>query len=160
MNGKQAYANSNPADVTLTCLAVKAQFVFPNLAQNIRSVRTTTINHEPINEPPTSLNLYFQAFLIAFTSSFVPRLYYRYTRDSTLSGFINFTLATSPLSYQQQHNTSCRYASAPQRHHQQPHGPAAPGRAVMDSLSHMITQDHLSSFDIGLKSEMSSFQKL
>ncbi|XP_026049281.1 anoctamin-7 isoform X1 [Astatotilapia calliptera] len=49
------------------------------------------------------------AFLIAFTSSFVPRLYYRYTRDSTLSGFINFTLATSPLSYQQQHNTSCRY---------------------------------------------------
>uniref|UniRef100_A0A3Q2VQV3 Anoctamin n=1 Tax=Haplochromis burtoni TaxID=8153 RepID=A0A3Q2VQV3_HAPBU len=50
------------------------------------------------------------AFLIAFTSSFVPRLYYRYTRDSTLSGFINFTLATSPLSYQQQHNTSCYWA--------------------------------------------------
>ncbi|XP_072247948.1 anoctamin-7 [Leuresthes tenuis] len=50
------------------------------------------------------------AFLIAFTSSFVPRLYYRYTRDDTLSGFINFTLATSPQSYSQQHhNTSCRY---------------------------------------------------
>uniref|UniRef100_A0A3B5MCC3 Anoctamin n=1 Tax=Xiphophorus couchianus TaxID=32473 RepID=A0A3B5MCC3_9TELE len=36
------------------------------------------------------------ACLIAFTSSFVPRLYYRYTRDSTLSGFVNFTLATAP----------------------------------------------------------------
>ncbi|XP_014862358.1 PREDICTED: anoctamin-7-like isoform X2 [Poecilia mexicana] len=50
------------------------------------------------------------AFLIAFTSSFVPRLYYRYTRDSTLSGFVNFTLATAPQSYMQQHhNVSCRY---------------------------------------------------
>ncbi|XP_054598355.1 anoctamin-7 [Nothobranchius furzeri] len=50
------------------------------------------------------------AFLIAFTSSFVPRLYYRYTRDITLSGFTNFTLATSPKSFsQQQQNTSCRY---------------------------------------------------
>ncbi|XP_014862363.1 PREDICTED: anoctamin-7-like isoform X3 [Poecilia mexicana] len=45
------------------------------------------------------------AFLIAFTSSFVPRLYYRYTRDSTLSGFVNFTLATAPLS----HNSTCKY---------------------------------------------------
>ncbi|XP_027901024.1 anoctamin-7-like isoform X1 [Xiphophorus couchianus] len=45
------------------------------------------------------------ACLIAFTSSFVPRLYYRYTRDSTLSGFVNFTLATAPLS----HNTTCKY---------------------------------------------------
>uniref|UniRef100_UPI0037E9C662 anoctamin-7 n=1 Tax=Semicossyphus pulcher TaxID=241346 RepID=UPI0037E9C662 len=50
------------------------------------------------------------AFLIAFTSSFVPRLYYRYTRDSTLSGYINFTLATSPRNYSQQHqHISCRY---------------------------------------------------
>nr|XP_020442137.1 anoctamin-7 [Monopterus albus] len=50
------------------------------------------------------------AFLIAFTSSIVPRLYYRYTRDSTLTGFINFTLATSPHSYSQEHqNTTCRY---------------------------------------------------
>ncbi|XP_014906409.1 anoctamin-7-like isoform X3 [Poecilia latipinna] len=45
------------------------------------------------------------AFLIAFTSSFVPRLYYRYTRDSTLRGFVNFTLATAPLS----HNSTCKY---------------------------------------------------
>ncbi|XP_061576012.1 anoctamin-7 isoform X1 [Cololabis saira] len=49
------------------------------------------------------------AFLIAFTSSFVPRLYYRYTRDASLSGFTNFTLATSPTRYNQQHNGSCRY---------------------------------------------------
>ncbi|XP_070761810.1 anoctamin-7 [Enoplosus armatus] len=50
------------------------------------------------------------AFLIAFTSSFLPRLYYHYTRDSTMSGFINFTLATSPRNYSQQHqNISCRY---------------------------------------------------
>ncbi|XP_062274505.1 anoctamin-7 [Scomber scombrus] len=49
------------------------------------------------------------AFLIAFTSSFLPRLYYRYTRDSNLSGFINFTLATSPRNYSVQHDTSCRY---------------------------------------------------
>ncbi|KAM9733780.1 LOW QUALITY PROTEIN: anoctamin-7 [Menidia menidia] len=45
------------------------------------------------------------AFLIAFTSSFVPRLYYRYTRNSSLTGFINFTLASAP----QQHNATCRY---------------------------------------------------
>ncbi|XP_037831804.1 anoctamin-7 isoform X2 [Kryptolebias marmoratus] len=58
----------------------------------------------------THMAVLSNAFLIGFTSSFVPRLYYRYTRDSTLSGFINFTLATSPQSYSQQHNnTSCRY---------------------------------------------------
>lgn len=50
------------------------------------------------------------AFLIAFTSSFLPRLYYRYTRDSTLSGFTGFTLATAPHAFSQQHhNASCRY---------------------------------------------------
>ncbi|XP_020513581.2 anoctamin-7 [Labrus bergylta] len=48
------------------------------------------------------------AFLIAFTSSFVPRLYYRYIKDSTLTGYINFTLATSPSNYSQQH-MPCRY---------------------------------------------------
>ncbi|KAF7657107.1 hypothetical protein LDENG_00031930 [Lucifuga dentata] len=49
------------------------------------------------------------AFLIAFTSSFLPRLYYRYTKDNSLSGFINFTLATSPHNYTQQQHTPCRY---------------------------------------------------
>ncbi|XP_068441342.1 anoctamin-7 [Clinocottus analis] len=48
------------------------------------------------------------AFLIAFTSSFLPRMYYAYTKDNTLAGFINFTLATSPRNYSQT-NTTCRY---------------------------------------------------
>ncbi|XP_061828427.1 anoctamin-7 [Nerophis lumbriciformis] len=49
------------------------------------------------------------AFLIAFTSSFLPRLYYRYTQDESLSGFINFTLATSPRNYSQENRRTCRY---------------------------------------------------
>ena len=36
-----------------------------------------------------------QAFLIAFTSDFLPRLYYRYNNHGSLHGFVNFTLATS-----------------------------------------------------------------
>ncbi|XP_044058924.1 anoctamin-7 [Siniperca chuatsi] len=64
----------------------------------------------PILQFITHIAVLSNAFLIAFTSSFLPRLYYRYTRDSTLSGFINFTLATSPRNYTQQHqHTSCRY---------------------------------------------------
>ncbi|XP_041796880.1 anoctamin-7 [Chelmon rostratus] len=64
----------------------------------------------PIMQFITHIAVLSNAFLIAFTSSFLPRLYYRYTRDSTLRGFTNFTLATSPRSYNQQHpNTPCRY---------------------------------------------------
>uniref|UniRef100_A0A672H7N9 Anoctamin n=1 Tax=Salarias fasciatus TaxID=181472 RepID=A0A672H7N9_SALFA len=63
----------------------------------------------PILQFITHMAVLSNAFLIAFTSSFLPRLYYRYTQDRTLSGFINFTLATSPRSYSQQHNTTCRY---------------------------------------------------
>ncbi|XP_069029249.1 anoctamin-7 [Embiotoca jacksoni] len=64
----------------------------------------------PILQFITHMAVLSNAFLIAFTSSFLPRLYYRYTRDSTLSGFVNFTLATSPRNYSQQHqHTSCRY---------------------------------------------------
>ncbi|XP_078103367.1 anoctamin-7 isoform X1 [Sander vitreus] len=62
----------------------------------------------PIMQMITHMAVLANAFLIAFTSSFLPRLYYGYTRDSTLSGFINFTLATSPRNYSQQH-TPCRY---------------------------------------------------
>lgn len=62
----------------------------------------------PIMQFITHVAVLCNAFLIAFTSSFVPRLYYRYTRDSTLSGFINFTLATSPRNYSREH-TPCRY---------------------------------------------------
>ncbi|XP_057695968.1 anoctamin-7 [Corythoichthys intestinalis] len=49
------------------------------------------------------------AFLIAFTSSFLPRLYYRYTRDEDLNGFINFTLATAPRNHSLEQRSTCRY---------------------------------------------------
>ncbi|XP_018604157.1 anoctamin-7 [Scleropages formosus] len=48
------------------------------------------------------------AFLIAFTSDFLPRLYYRYTTEGTLKGYVNFTLATAPHSYAE-NQTTCRY---------------------------------------------------
>ena len=35
-----------------------------------------------------------QAFLIAFTSDFLPRMYYEYVHNSSLHGYVNFTLAT------------------------------------------------------------------
>ncbi|RVE65346.1 hypothetical protein OJAV_G00134760 [Oryzias javanicus] len=64
----------------------------------------------PILQFITHTAVLSNAFLIAFTSSFVPRLYYRYTKDSSLRGYINFTLATSPQTFNQQHlNASCRY---------------------------------------------------
>uniref|UniRef100_A0A8D2ZZD4 Anoctamin n=1 Tax=Scophthalmus maximus TaxID=52904 RepID=A0A8D2ZZD4_SCOMX len=47
----------------------------------------------PIMQFITHAAVLTNAFLIAFTSSFLPRLYYRYTRDRTLSGFVNFTLS-------------------------------------------------------------------
>ncbi|XP_062872712.1 anoctamin-7 [Trichomycterus rosablanca] len=41
------------------------------------------------------------AFLIAFTSDFLPRLYYRYTTEGTLKGYINFTLSVAPNNFTQ-----------------------------------------------------------
>uniref|UniRef100_A0A8C3SPD3 Anoctamin n=1 Tax=Chelydra serpentina TaxID=8475 RepID=A0A8C3SPD3_CHESE len=50
------------------------------------------------------------AFLIAFTSDFLPRLLYQYEHDSQLQGYVNFTLAYSPLRYVATGNhTLCRY---------------------------------------------------
>jgi len=49
-----------------------------------------------------------QAFLIAFTSEFLPRLLYQYQYDWDLKGYTNFTLATSPNGTLQQ---ECRYSS-------------------------------------------------
>ncbi|XP_043926264.1 anoctamin-7 [Protopterus annectens] len=46
-------------------------------------------------------------FLIAFTSDFLPRLYYQYTRDNNLVGYVNFTLAYSPKTFNS--STTCRY---------------------------------------------------
>uniref|UniRef100_A0A673NIE4 Anoctamin n=1 Tax=Sinocyclocheilus rhinocerous TaxID=307959 RepID=A0A673NIE4_9TELE len=47
------------------------------------------------------------AFLIAFTSDFLPRLYYRYTTGS-MRGYIDFTLSAAPANFTQSHMT-CRY---------------------------------------------------
>ncbi|XP_056330037.1 anoctamin-7 [Danio aesculapii] len=47
------------------------------------------------------------AFLIAFTSDFLPRLFYRYTAGS-MSGYINFTLSVAPANFTQ-NEMSCRY---------------------------------------------------
>ncbi|ETE61950.1 Anoctamin-7, partial [Ophiophagus hannah] len=49
------------------------------------------------------------AFLIAFTSDFLPRLYYQYTRASNLQGYIDFTLAYAPKSFDLKNNVTCRY---------------------------------------------------
>ncbi|NXC37579.1 ANO7 protein, partial [Penelope pileata] len=49
------------------------------------------------------------AFLIAFTSDFLPRVYYEYVHDSSLRGYVNFTLAYAPRDFVQQTNTTCRY---------------------------------------------------
>ncbi|XP_015674147.2 anoctamin-7 [Protobothrops mucrosquamatus] len=49
------------------------------------------------------------AFLIAFTSDFLPRLYYQYTRASNLQGYIDFTLAYAPKSFDLTNNATCRY---------------------------------------------------
>lgn len=49
-----------------------------------------------------------QAFLIAFTSDFLPRLLYQYEHESHLRGYVNFTLAYSPPSYVGSNHTMCR----------------------------------------------------
>ncbi|KAK7085083.1 Anoctamin-7, partial [Halocaridina rubra] len=46
------------------------------------------------------------AFLIAFTSEFLPRLLYKYEYDWSLKGYVNFTLATAPTDAFTQ---ECRY---------------------------------------------------
>uniref|UniRef100_A0AAV2K1N8 Anoctamin n=1 Tax=Knipowitschia caucasica TaxID=637954 RepID=A0AAV2K1N8_KNICA len=45
------------------------------------------------------------AFLIAFTSTFLERTYFEFTRDSSLRGFANFTLSMSP----KHQDTTCMY---------------------------------------------------
>ncbi|XP_015217200.2 anoctamin-7 [Lepisosteus oculatus] len=56
----------------------------------------------------THLAVVSNAFLIAFTSDFLPRLYYRYTTEGSLKGYVNFTLSFAPESFTQ-NNTMCRY---------------------------------------------------
>ncbi|NWU49151.1 ANO7 protein, partial [Dromas ardeola] len=50
-----------------------------------------------------------QAFLIAFTSDFLPCMYYGYVHDSSLRGYVNFTLAYALWDFVLQSNTTCRY---------------------------------------------------
>ncbi|KAM6970142.1 anoctamin-7 [Aplochiton taeniatus] len=56
----------------------------------------------------TRIAVISNAFLIAFTSDFLPRQFYRHIHNGSLQGFINFTLATSPNNLTGQH-MHCRY---------------------------------------------------
>ncbi|KAK1786069.1 hypothetical protein P4O66_017802 [Electrophorus voltai] len=56
----------------------------------------------------TYLAVVSNAFLIAFTSDFLPRLYYRYTTEGSLRGYIDFTLSIAPDNFTQNY-MQCRY---------------------------------------------------
>ncbi|KAL7831981.1 hypothetical protein AOLI_G00295290 [Acnodon oligacanthus] len=56
----------------------------------------------------TYLAVISNAFLIAFTSDFLPRLYYRYTTEGSLQGYIDFTLSVAPNNFTQS-DMQCRY---------------------------------------------------
>ncbi|XP_016047564.2 anoctamin-7 [Erinaceus europaeus] len=57
----------------------------------------------------THLAVLSNAYLLAFSSDFLPRAFYRWTRDSQLRGFLNFTLAHAPPTFAAAHNHTCRY---------------------------------------------------
>uniref|UniRef100_A0A3B3ZSM6 Anoctamin n=1 Tax=Periophthalmus magnuspinnatus TaxID=409849 RepID=A0A3B3ZSM6_9GOBI len=52
-----------------------------------------------ILEALSHLSVIANAFLIAFTSDFLPRLLYQYKFGSDLHGYVNFSLAYAPLNY-------------------------------------------------------------
>ncbi|KAF1480664.1 Anoctamin-7, partial [Pygoscelis antarcticus] len=60
-------------------------------------------------EAITHLAIISNAFLIAFTSDFLPRMYYEYVHDSSLRSYVNFTLAYAPWDFVLQSNTTCRW---------------------------------------------------
>ncbi|XP_040049243.2 anoctamin-7 isoform X2 [Gasterosteus aculeatus] len=60
-----------------------------------------------ILEALSHLSVIANAFLIAFTSDFLPRLLYQYKFDDGLNGYVNFTLAYAPRNYTE--NPMCRY---------------------------------------------------
>ncbi|XP_066546796.1 anoctamin-7 isoform X2 [Amia ocellicauda] len=62
-----------------------------------------------ILEALSHLSVIVNAFLIAFTSDFLPRLLYQYKFNSSLHGYVNFTLAHAPPSYQHPEYMYCRY---------------------------------------------------
>jgi len=50
------------------------------------------------------------AFLIAFTSEFIPKLVYKYEHEWNMTGYVNFTLATSPYKdWGELDKQECRY---------------------------------------------------
>uniref|UniRef100_A0A670J0Y7 Anoctamin n=1 Tax=Podarcis muralis TaxID=64176 RepID=A0A670J0Y7_PODMU len=51
------------------------------------------------------ISVIVNAFLIAFTSDFLPRLLYQYEYDSHLRGYVNFTLAYAPPSFVDSNHT-------------------------------------------------------
>nr|XP_019567227.1 PREDICTED: anoctamin-7 [Rhinolophus sinicus] len=63
----------------------------------------------PILAGITHLAVISNAFLLAFSSDFLPRAYYRWTRAGDLRGFVNFTLAHAPPAFAAEHNGTCRY---------------------------------------------------
>uniref|UniRef100_A0A8C2GVT4 Anoctamin n=1 Tax=Cyprinus carpio TaxID=7962 RepID=A0A8C2GVT4_CYPCA len=62
-----------------------------------------------ILEALSHVSVIVNAFLIAFTSDFLPRLLYQYKFNNDLHGYVNFTLAYSPPSYNYSSHTLCRY---------------------------------------------------
>ncbi|XP_022608916.1 anoctamin-7-like [Seriola dumerili] len=60
-----------------------------------------------ILEALSHLSVIANAFLIAFTSDFLPRLLYQYKFNNDLNGYVNFTLAHAPLNYTEY--PMCRY---------------------------------------------------
>ncbi|XP_014856548.1 PREDICTED: anoctamin-7-like [Poecilia mexicana] len=60
-----------------------------------------------ILEALSHLSVIANAFLIAFTSDFLPRLLYQYKFSNDLNGYVNFTLAYAPLNYTDY--PRCRY---------------------------------------------------
>ncbi|XP_053704576.1 anoctamin-7 [Synchiropus splendidus] len=60
-----------------------------------------------ILEALSHVSVIANAFLIAFTSDFLPRLLYQIKFDNDLHGYVNFSLAYAPLNYTE--NPMCRY---------------------------------------------------
>ncbi|KAK2108064.1 Anoctamin-7 [Saguinus oedipus] len=66
----------------------------------------------PVLTAITHLAVTSNAFLLAFSSDFLPRAYYRWTRAHDLRGFVNFTLARAPAPFAAAHNRTCRRGAA------------------------------------------------
>ncbi|XP_075385637.1 anoctamin-7 [Tenrec ecaudatus] len=63
----------------------------------------------PILAAITHLAVISNAFLLAFTSDFLPRAYYQWSHARDLRGFLNFTLARAPPAFSAAHNRTCWY---------------------------------------------------